>query len=197
MKGADGIKNALGRLCARMKQDKRLEIAVYGVLILIGVLLFLISPNDKAGNAAQSGTEAAADESGVEELENRLEGILGTIRGAGKVRVMITYDTSSRLVPAMSTDVQSGTTENTSTGGQSVSETRTESSRPATISGSGGTETIVLTEIEPTVRGVIVIAEGAADVSVRVKLSNAVMTVLGISADRIEVFEMKRGEGEQ
>lgn len=40
MKGADGIKNALGRLCARMKQDKRLEIAVYGVLILIGVLLF-------------------------------------------------------------------------------------------------------------------------------------------------------------
>ena len=192
MKGADGIKNALGRLCARMKQDKRLEIAVYGVLILIGVLLFLISPNDKAGNAAQSGTEAAADESGVEELENRLEGILGSIRGAGKVRVMITYDTSSRLVPAMSTDVQSGTTENTSTG-----ETRTESSRPATISGSGGTETIVLTEIEPTVRGVIVIAEGAADVSVRVKLSNAVMTVLGISADRIEVFEMKRGEGEQ
>lgn len=118
MKGADGIKNALGRLCARMKQDKRLEISVYGVLILIGVLLFLISPNDKAGNAAQSGTEAAADESGVEELENRLEGILGTIRGAGKVRVMITYDTSSRLVPAMSTDVQSGTTENTSTGGQ-------------------------------------------------------------------------------
>lgn len=197
MKGADGIKNALGRLCARMKQDKRLEIAVYGVLILIGVLLFLISPNDKAGNAAQVGTAAAADESGVEELESRLEGILGAIRGAGKVRVMITYDTSSRLVPAMSTDVQSGTTENTSTGGQSVSETRTESSRPATISGSGGTETIVLTEIEPTVRGVIVIAEGAADVSVRVKLSNAVMTVLGISADRIEVFEMKRGEGEQ
>ena len=46
-------------------------------------------------------------------------------------------------------------------------------------------------------RGVIVIAEGAADVSVRVKLSNAVMTVLGISADRIEVFEMKRGEWEQ
>ena len=40
MKGADGIKNALGRLCARMKQDKRLEISVYGVLILIGVLLF-------------------------------------------------------------------------------------------------------------------------------------------------------------
>ena len=175
MKGADGLKNALGRLCARMKQDKRLEISVYGVLILIGVLLFLISPNDKAGNAAQSGTEAAADESGVEELENRLEGILGSIRGAGKVRVMITYDTSSRLVPAMSTDVQSGTTENTSTGGQSGRESRTDSSRPAPI----------------------VIAAGAADGSARVKLSNAVMPVLGISADRIEVFEMKRGEGEQ
>lgn len=197
MKGADGVKGALGRLCERMKRDKRLEIAVYGALILIGVLLFLISPNDKAEAAANTGTKAAAEESGVAELEKRLEGVLGSIRGAGRVRVMITYDTSSRLVPAMSTDIQSGTTENTSNGGQSVSETRTESSRPATISGSGGAETIVLTEIEPTVRGVIVIAEGAADISVRVKLSNAVMTVLGISADRIEVFEMKRGEGEQ
>ena len=33
MKGADGIKNALGRLFARMKQDKRLEIAVYAALL--------------------------------------------------------------------------------------------------------------------------------------------------------------------
>lgn len=85
MKGADGIKNALGRLCARMKQDKRLEIAVYGVLILIGVLLFLISPNDKAEAAANTGAKAATEESGVAELESRLEGILGSIRGAGKV----------------------------------------------------------------------------------------------------------------
>ena len=123
--------------------------------------------------------------------------MLSSIRGAGKVKVMITYDTSSRLVPAMSTDVQSGTTENRGTGSESITQTRTESSRPATVSTSGGAETIVLTEIEPTIRGVIVIAEGAADVSVRLKLQNAVITVLGITAERIDVFEMKSNNEEE
>ena len=190
------IGKAFSRLVGKMKKNKKLELMVYGSLIALGVLLFVLIPG--GGNGTDPPKETEHEQKQAEtELEGRLEAVLSSIRGAGKVKVMITYDTSSRLVPAMSTDVQSGTTENTSTGGQSVSETRTESSRPATISGSGGTETIVLTEIEPTVRGVIVIAEGAADVSVRVKLSNAVMTVLGISADRIEVFEMKRGEGEQ
>ena len=190
------IGKAFSRLVGKMKKNKKLELMVYGSLIALGVLLFVLIPG--GGNGTYPPKETEHEQKQAEtELEGRLEAVLSSIRGAGKVKVMITYDTSSRLVPAMSTDVQSGTTENTSTGGQSVSETRTESSRPATISGSGGTETIVLTEIEPTVRGVIVIAEGAADVSVRVKLSNAVMTVLGISADRIEVFEMKRGEGEQ
>lgn len=185
------VKNALTRLYERMKSDKRFELLVYGVLILTMVVLFIISPNGEKTESSGDDVAKQHEQNDIEELEERLEAILSSIRGAGRVRVMITYDTSSRLVPAMSTDVQSGTTENTSGESQSVSETRTESSRPATISGSGGTETIVLTEIEPTVRGVIVTAEGAADVSVRVKLCNAVMTVLGISADRIEVFEMK------
>ena len=65
------------------------------------------------------------------------------------------------------------------------------------MSTSGGAETIVLTEIEPTIRGVIVIAEGAADVSVRLKLQNAVITVLGITAERIDVFEMKSNNEEE
>lgn len=185
------VKNALTRLYERMKSDKRFELLVYGVLILTMVVLFIISPNGEKTESSGDDVAKQHEQNDIEELEERLEAILSSIRGAGRVRVMITYDTSSRLVPAMSTDVQSGTIENTSGESQSVSETRTESSRPATISGSGGTETIVLTEIEPTVRGVIVTAEGAADVSVRVKLCNAVMTVLGISADRIEVFEMK------
>ena len=41
------------------------------------------------------------------------------------------------------------------------------------------------------------IAEGAADVSVRLKLQNAVITVLGITAERIDVFEMKSNNEEE
>ena len=52
---------------------------------------------------------------------------------------------------------------------------------------------IVLYEKEPTVRGVVVVAEGAADFSVREKLQAAVQAATGIPVSRIEVFEMSFG----
>ena len=190
------IGKAFSRLVGKMKKNKKLELMVYGSLIALGVLLFVLIPG--GGNGTDPPNETEHEQKQAEtELEGRLEAVLSSIRGAGKVKVMITYDTSSRLVPAMSTDVQSGTTENRGTGSESITQTRTESSRPATVSTSGGAETIVLTEIEPTIRGVIVIAEGAADVSVRLKLQNAVITVLGITAERIDVFEMKSNNEEE
>lgn len=190
------IGKAFFRLVGKMKKNKKLELMVYGSLIALGVLLFVLIPG--GGNGTDPPKETEHEQKQAEtELEGRLEAVLSSIRGAGKVKVMITYDTSSRLVPAMSTDVQSGTTENRGTGSESITQTRTESSRPATVSTSGGAETIVLTEIEPTIRGVIVIAEGAADVSVRLKLQNAVITVLGITAERIDVFEMKSNNEEE
>lgn len=104
---------------------------------------------------------------------------------------MITYDTGAQIIPAMSTDTQTGITQSSGTGTESVTENRTESSRPATVSQTGGNEAIVLTEKQPVVRGVIVIAEGAADITVRMNLQNAVRTVLGVDLSCIDVFEMK------
>lgn len=41
---------------------------------------------------------------------------------------------------------------------------------------------------------VIVVAEGAADVQVRLRLARAVQTLLGLDAENVEVFEMRKGE---
>ena len=60
--------------------------------------------------------------------------------------------------------------------------------------GSGGESPIILTERMPKIRGVIVIAEGAADISVRFSLAAAVSTVLGIDENSVEVFAMRRNE---
>ena len=180
------------RLTERMKQDKRFELCVYGALVLAGLLVYVGTAAPK-GDASKKNTEAPVQTvySGERETEERLEHILSCIRGAGKVEVMITYDTGTQIVPAMSTDTQTGITQNSGNDSQSTIENRTESSRPATVSQNGGNEAIVLTEKQPVVRGVIVIAEGAADIAVRLNLQNAVRTVLGVELSCIEVFEMK------
>ena len=67
---------------------------------------------------------------------------------------MITYDTSREIVPAMTTNVNStGSESSNGDGSSSSSQQSTESTEPATVSGSGGNEPIVLKEIEPQVRG--------------------------------------------
>lgn len=167
------------KLTDKMKTDKRFEIAVYALLAALGVGICLLTGVSEKSAAASVTTASQPD------TEARLCEVLSKIRGAGAVDVMITYETGVELVPAMSTDTQSSVT----TGGESMSENRVESSRPVT--GSGGSEPIVLTERQPRVRGVIVVAEGAADISVRIDLQNAVRALLGVALDKVEVFEMK------
>ncbi len=172
------------KLTDKMKADKRFEIAVYALLAALGVGICLLT-GINGGEKAASSSAAPATAPAQPDTEARLCEVLSKIRGAGAVDVMITYETGVELVPAMSADTQSSIT----TGSESTSENRVESSRPVT--GSGGSEPIVLTERQPRVRGVIVVAEGAADISVRIDLQNAVRALLGVELDKVEIFEMK------
>ncbi|MEA5059336.1 MAG: hypothetical protein VB049_04790 [Candidatus Pelethousia sp.] len=187
------ITEPLKRLAALMKADKRIELLVYALLAILGIFLYTASCGKNQEGGAEAGLQEAASQAPAETaVEDRLAETLSCIRGAGKVRVMITYDTGTQIVPAMSTDVQSSTSESTAEDGTTLNENRTESSRPATLQD----EALVITEKAPAVRGVIVIAEGAADIAVKLKLQAAVQTVLGVDIDCIEVFEMSRTESE-
>ena len=49
-------------------------------------------------------------------------------------------------------------------------------------------EPIVLKEIRPTIKGVIVLADGAEDLYIKEMLYEAVKTALGIPGNRVEVY---------
>ncbi|SHH54235.1 sporulation stage III protein AG [Sporanaerobacter acetigenes] len=120
-------------------------------------------------------------------LERKLENILGEIKGVGKVKVMITLEETTEKIPAMNTTQnQEKTSEKDSQGG--VREIiREDSSIQVVTRGSEG-NIIVLKEIKPEVKGVIVVAEGAENIEVKEKLYQAVKTALGISGNRVEVY---------
>ena len=168
----------------RIHGQRWFSVILYGVLLVLAVLCygvgdgwFRTSPRD--GPAAVETT-----------LEVRLEDILSTVRGAGRVRVLITYSTAGERVAA----TVSTTDESVSETSGGTTATRSEQSRqmeqPATISIEGGQSPIILVEKEPEIRGVLVVAEGAADPAVRLDLQRAVQAVTGVSLSCIEVFEM-------
>ena len=168
----------------RIRNWRFFSAALYIGLILLAVLFygmgdgwFLAAPRD-GPTAAQ------------ETLESRLEEILSSMRGAGRVRVLITYATAGERVTATVSTLDESVSE--TSGGTTA--TRSEQSRemrqPATVSTEGGQSPIILVEREPEIRGVIVVAQGAADPAVRLSLQRAVQAVTGVSLSCIEVFEM-------
>ena len=158
------------------------------------VLLYLLGSRIDCSSKEQRTEPVQTSAVGSKDaLERRLIDVLSQIRGAGKVDVLVTYETNGEIVTATVRQTDEDVKDANGSSGSQTSRTLREVTEPATIETENGHAPIVLYEIEPTVRGVIIVAEGASDFSVREKLQAAVQAVTGIPISRIEVFEMSFG----
>ena len=169
-----------------------LIILIIGIIILIMANIFLT--NTRKTNSNSQVTDFSADASNVDLdygtlLEKKLEDTLSELKRVGEVKVMITLEDTIEKIPAFNTSKNNETTNEVDSQG-GTRETIREGMDIQLVTGSEGTP-MVLKEIKPTVRGVIVIAEGAEDPEIREMLYEAVKTVLGISGNRVEVYSRK------
>ena len=127
----------------------------------------------------------------IRDMELQLSGILSKIDNAGKVSVMITLKSSSEVVPAKDEVVSDKVTnEKDNDGGTRIINETSTNDRVVFQNESGGnSKPLIVKEIHPEVKGVIVVAEGAKDAKVKLKLSQAVQTVLDVPAYRVTVYE--------
>lgn len=125
-------------------------------------------------------------------VEQQLKHILSQMKGVGEVEVMVTYESSSEVVPAINTTRSSQLTEEKDAQGGTRT-TKQEDQSESIITSSNGTagQVIVLKEIKPQIRGVVVIAEGAGDIAVKTELIEAVKTIFQIPAHKVMVYEKK------
>lgn len=178
-----------------IKKIKHIEIIAAVLIIAVILVLYASTPGSflsdgkkDTGDARASADTAIPEENGEMDTEARLSAILSNMEGAGKVDVMITYETGPALVPAM--DRNEMRTTSTEQDGESTSQTQQTDiqERPMTVDGPDGSEPMVLYQETPEIKGVIVIAEGAGDIEVYMNLERAVMTILNVKADQVEVF---------
>lgn len=149
------------------------------------------SNENKGAAESQISTEKSGD---VAELEKRLTDILGKIQNAGKVTVMITLKTGTEIIPAKDESISDKTTnENDTEGGTRTINEKNTSDQIVFMNDQGGTsKPLVLKEVNPEIKGVIIVAEGAKDPKVKLKLTEAVQTVLDVPAYRVSVFESNK-----
>ena len=192
MQKKDGT--AAARWKARIKKNPGLVYVVYAALGTAAVLFYLLGSRSSCTKTETKAPISAAEPAAERDaLEKRLSEVLSKIRGAGKVDVLVTYETNGEIVTATVRQTDEDVRDANGTGGSETSRTVREVTEPATVETGSGRAPIVLYEKEPVVRGVIVVAEGAADFSVREKLQAAVHAATGIPIERIEVFERNYG----
>jgi stage III sporulation protein AG len=172
------------RVFERLRGWRYFSAALYGALLLLAVLFYGVGDGWFAAAPRDGPVKAETT------LESRLEDILSTVLGAGRVRVLITYSTAGERVAATVSTMDESVSETSGGATATRSEQSREMKQPATISVDGGQSPIILVEKEPEIRGVLVVAEGAADPTVRLSLQRAVQAVTGVSLSCIEVFEM-------
>ncbi len=179
---------------ARIKKNPGLVYLIYAAVGGIAVLLYLLGSRvDCTLNEAAAATVPVSTGETRDALELRLIEVLSKIRGAGRVDVLVTYETNGEIVTATVRQTDEDVKDANGSSGSQTSRTVREVTEPATVETEHGHAPIVLYEKEPVVRGVVVVAEGAADFSVREKLQAAVQAVTGVPLSHIEVFEMSFG----
>ena len=157
------------------------------VMILILLIVAVVLYNFSGFGVLTSGDDQSSNKIGyttsmqyIKEIEAKLNDVIGNIKGAGDVKVMLSINSSPELKVAENTEEKTVTT--------SSGSTTTVTTEPIIVDIDGEDSPLILKETLPTINGVIVVSSGAGDVKVKLDILTAVSTALGISPNKIEVF---------
>lgn len=147
------------------------------IVLLSGILLMMLPANKKT--EAPIRTEAPMQQEMIT-MEEKLEEMLGYLKGAGKVKVMLSVEKGEQTI-YQTDSTYSQDDNNTDTKTQTI--ITTDSDR---------NETGLVHQINPPIYlGAIVLAQGADDPMVKLSIVEAVSKATGLGADKISVLRMQ------
>lgn len=174
------------------------------LLLLVGILLVVIAmpTGIKESDILTEELEQQQDDteaSYVRSQERKLENLLKEVEGAGRVKVMLTFQGSSESV--LEKDEESSSqrlSESDQQGGTRETEEKTNSKTTVYQSRTGGEQIPYVTQkINPKVEGVVVIAEGGGNPVVVKNITEAVQALFGVETHKIKVVKRNQMNQEE
>ena len=133
-------------------------------------------------------TQAAANEY-VKKLEEDIRALVSSIAGAGESKVLITLESSTQNVYATEQRKNCEATEDREN--EQVSKRRetndVETKYIKIKDERGAEEALAVMQIQPTIKGVVIVCAGGDNQKVQEKIVNAVKTALNITSKRVYV----------
>jgi stage III sporulation protein AG len=169
------------------------------IIILIGfagILILLLSetwgkPDDVKPDGEQTTniqTQNDNEYTYVEDIEKKLGDLIRSIEGAGRTKVMVTLENGVEQVYATQDKTKSSSS---SSSEGSFEESLDNENEYIVIKTNDDSETgLIVKIIQPSIRGVAVVCDGADSAVVKQNIVEAVTAVLGISSAKVSVAKM-------
>ncbi|HHV51283.1 MAG TPA: stage III sporulation protein AG [Clostridiales bacterium] len=181
MKGILNQLNEENGILSKLKSKKAVNVIL--AIGLLGMLLIflstLIPEKGKPSNTVSKYSLSAQEY--VEEMERKLAEMISSVEGAGPCRVMVTLENGVEYVYAREEDINTDRKEDSN----GISERDDKKESIIVVDSGNGRQGLLVTEIQPTVRGVVVVCQGGDQPIVQERIINLVTTALNISSKRV------------
>ena len=142
------------------------------LVVLVGIILMLLPVSSQTKETEENKSQIPQESFDLAAMEQRMEEVLGKIDGVGKLRLMLTLQSGTRLTLAEDTQREQDRTQR-----ESVTLNR----------GSGNQEIVITNRFYPVYQGAVVVCQGADSSAVRLAITETVQALTGLPSDRIRV----------
>ena len=180
------------------KKADTVKIIVFcGITGMIFLLISTLFADKTAENSESANPQRKTADVLLYEYENRLEQNLAemicSIEGAGSTKVMITMESTAEEVYAANKNVSQKDSNATKQSDMSDNKDLSTQSTYITVELSDGTQqTVLLKEIQPKVRGVLIVCNGGDNEIVKEEITEAVSRILDISSSKVSVLPLAK-----
>ncbi len=181
--------SGMKKLFSGMGGDKVKNIIIVAGLVGIALIFFssFIKPSSQNQQEQEESATITAEEY-ADQLEKNLTEVISSIQGAGPSKVMVTLESGVQTKYATEEKTNSEASQDKDSNGET---TRSQQSGDSEITyitvrdANGAERALEITEIQPTVKGVVVVCSGGEDPVVQQRVIDAVTTALNISSKRV------------
>ncbi len=159
--------------------------------VLAGILLLVIAIPIPGEQSQKEQTEVLDVTPESENVGNevQLKEILQKISGVGRVEVFITYEDRGKLIVEKDESVSEEHILEADSSGGTRTTTTTRNDRETVYNGADSP--YIVQELSPTVKGVLVVAQGAGNISVKKQIQETIEALFGLEAHKISIMKME------
>lgn len=179
--------SSLRQAVSGMPTGKKIKLLLLIIVLIVLAVVYINYTSVSSGTSSSGKSNSTPTTSGstyyissleyCNKLEQKLKSVLSSYNGISNVEVMITLDSSMELILAESSEAKNS----------AVVSGMVEVSSPILIDTVSGEAPLVVKEILPQIKGVLIVCTGAT-VADRLAITQAVQSLLNINVSKIQVL---------